>query len=69
MFRLVLEKEEEIANIHWIMEKAKEFQKNIHFCFIDYAKAVDCVHHNKLWTILQEMGMVSHFKILALRTP
>ena len=43
------------ANIHWIMEKAREFQKNIYFCFIDYAKAFDCVHHNKLWKILQEI--------------
>ena len=44
------------ANIRWIMEKAREFQKNIYFCFIDYAKAFDCVDHNKLWKILQEMG-------------
>ena len=43
------------TNIHWIMEKAREFQKNIYFCFIDYAKAFDCVDHNKLWKILQEM--------------
>ena len=53
MFKLVLEKVEEpeiklIANIHWIMEKAREFQKNIYFCFIDYAKDFDCVDHNKL---------------------
>ena len=47
---------DQIANIHWIMEKAKEFQKNIYFCFIDYAKAFDCVDHNKLWKILKEMG-------------
>ena len=46
---------DEIANICWIMEKAKEFQKNIYFCFIDYAKALDCVDHNKLWKILKEM--------------
>ena len=46
----------QIANIHWIMEKAREFQKNIDFCFIDYAKAFDCVHHNKLWKILKEIG-------------
>ena len=45
------------ANIHWIMEKAREFQKNISFCFIDYAKAFDFVDHNKLWTILKEMGI------------
>ena len=47
---------DQIANIRWIMEKAREFQKNIDFCFIDHAKASDCVHHNKLWKILQEMG-------------
>ena len=46
-----------IANIHWIMEKAREFQKNIYFCFIDYAKAFDCVDHKKLWKILKEMGI------------
>ena len=46
---------DQIANIHWIIEKAREFQKNIYFCFIDYAKAFDCVHHNKLWKILKEM--------------
>ena len=44
---------DQIANIHWIIEKAKEFQKNIYFCFIDYVKAFDCVDHNKLWKILQ----------------
>ena len=48
---------DQIANIHWIMEKAREFQKNICFCFIDYAKAFDCVDHNKLWKILKEMGI------------
>ena len=56
MFKVVLEKAEEpdqIANIRWIMEKAREFQKNIYFCFIDYAKAFDCVDHNKLWKILK----------------
>ena len=47
---------DEIANVHWIIEKAREFQKNIYFCFIDYAKAFDCVDHNKLWSILKEMG-------------
>ena len=46
----------QIANIHWIIEKAREFQKNIYFCFIDYAKAFDCVDHNKLWKALKEMG-------------
>ena len=45
------------ANILWIIKKAKEFQKNIYFCFIDYAKAFDCVDHNKLWKILKEMGI------------
>ena len=60
MVKLVLEKAEEpdqIANICWIMEKARELQKNIYFCFIDYAKAFDCVDHNKLWKILEEMGI------------
>ena len=47
---------DQIANIHWIIEKAREFQKNIYFCFTDYAKAFDCVDHNKLWKILKEIG-------------
>ena len=51
---------DQISNIRWIMEKAREFQKNIYFCFIDYAKAFDCVDHNKLWKILQEMGIPHH---------
>ena len=51
---------DQIANIHWIVEKAREFQKNIYFCFIDYTKAFDCVGHNKLWKILQEMGIPDH---------
>ena len=51
---------DQIANIHWIMEKATEFQKNIYFCFIDYAKAFDYVAHNKLWKILKEMGIPHH---------
>ena len=51
---------DQIANIRWILEKAKEFQKNIYFCFIDYAKAFDCVDHNKLWKILKEMGIPDH---------
>ena len=55
---------DQIANIHWIMEKAREFQKNIYFCFIDYAKAFDCVDHNKLWKILQEMGIPDHLTCL-----
>ena len=52
---------DQIANIRWVMEKAREFQKNIYFCFIDYAKAFDCVDHNKVWKILQEMGISDHF--------
>ena len=55
---------DQIANIRWIIEKAKEFQKNIYFCFIDYAKAFDCVDHNKLWIILQEMGIPDHLTCL-----
>ena len=51
---------DQIANIHWIIEKAREFQKNIYFCFIDYTKAFDCVDHKKLWKILQEMGIPNH---------
>ena len=51
---------DQIANIRWIIEKAREFQKIIHFCAIDYAKAFDCVDHNKLWKILQEMGIPDH---------
>ena len=50
----------QIANTHWIIEKAREFQKNIYFCFIDYAKAFDCVDHNKLWKILKEVGIPDH---------
>ena len=55
---------DQIANTHWIMEKAREFQKNIYFCFIDYAKAFDCVDHNKLGNILQEMGIPDHLTCL-----
>ena len=55
---------DQIANILWIMEKAREFQKNIDFCFIDYAKAFDCVDHNKLWKILKEMGIPDHLTCL-----
>ena len=53
-----------IANIRWITEKAREFQKSIYFCFIDYAKAFDCVDHNKLWKILKEMGIPDHLTFL-----
>ena len=55
---------DQIANIRWIMEEAKEFQKNIYFCFIDYAKAFDCVDHNKLWKILKEMGIPDYLTSL-----
>ena len=55
---------DQIANIHWIIEKAREFQKNIYFCFIDYAKAFDCVDHNKLWKILKEIGIPDHLTCL-----
>ena len=55
---------DQIANIRWIMEKAREFQKNIYFCFIDYAKAFDCVDHNKLWKILKEIGIPDHLTCL-----
>ena len=51
---------DQIADIHWFIEKAREFQKNIYFCFIDYVKAFDCVDHNKLWKILKEMGIPDH---------
>ena len=56
---------DQIANIQWIIEKAREFQKNIYFCFIDYAKDFDCVDHNKLWKILQEMGVPDHLTCLS----
>ena len=67
MFKLDLEKSEnrdQIANIHWIIEKAREFQKNIYFCFIKYVKAFDCVDHHKLWKILKEMGIPDHLTCL-----
>ena len=54
----------QIVNISWIIEKAREFQENIYVCFIDYAKAFDCVDHNKLWNILQEMGILDHLTCL-----
>ena len=63
-FRKGRETRVQIANIHWIMEKAREFQKNIYFCFIDYAKAFDCVDPNKLWKILKEMGIPDHLTCL-----
>ena len=55
---------DQIANIRWIIEKARAFQKNIYFCFIDYAKAFDCVDHNKLWKIQKEMGIRDHLTCL-----
>ena len=55
---------DQIANIRWIMEKAREFQENISFCFLDYAKAFDCVDHNNLWKILREMGIPDHLTCL-----
>ena len=55
---------DQIANIHWIIEKAREFQRNIYFCSIDYAKSFDCVDHNKLWKILKEIGIPNHLTCL-----
>ena len=55
---------DQIANIRWIIKKAREFQKNIYFCFIDYTKAIDCVAHNKLWKILKEMGILDQLTCL-----
>ena len=55
---------DQIANIRWIIENAREFQKNIYFCFINYAKTFDCVDNNKLWEILQEMGIPDHLRNL-----
>ena len=55
---------DQIANIHWIIKKARKFQRNIYFCLIDYAKAFDCVDHNKLWKILKEMGIPDHLTCL-----
>ena len=59
-FRKVRATRDQIANIRWIMEKAREFQKNIYFCFIDYAKAFDCMDHNKVWKILKEVRIPDH---------
>ena len=63
-FRKGKETRDQIANIHWIMENAREFQKNNYFCFIDYAKDFNCVDHNKLWKILKEMGISDHLTCL-----
>ena len=59
-FRKSTGSRDQIVNIRWIMEKVREFQKNIYFCFIDYAKAFNCVDHNQLWKILKEMGIPDH---------
>ena len=65
MFKLDFKKaRDQIANIHWIIEKAREFQKSIYFCFINYAKAFDCVDHHKLWKILKKMGIPDHLTCL-----
>ena len=66
-FRKGRETRDQIANIchfHWVIEKAREFQENTYFCFIDYAKAFDCVDHNKLWKILKEVGIPDHLTCL-----
>ena len=63
-FRKARGTRDQIANIRWIIKKAREFQKNIYFCFIDYAKASDCVNHNKLWKIIKEMGIPDHLTCL-----
>ena len=63
-FRKGRRTQDQIANICWIIEKAREFQKSIYFCFVDYAKAFDCVDHNKLWKILKEMGIPDHLLCL-----
>ena len=64
-FRKGWETRDQIANLHWIIKKAREIQKNIYFCFIDYAKDFDCVGHNKLWKIFQETGMPEHLTCLS----
>ena len=63
-FRKDRETRDQIANIQWIIEKAREFQKSIYFCFMDYMKAFDCVDHNKLWQVLKEMGIPDHLTCL-----
>ena len=63
-FRKARGTRDQIVNIRWIIDKAREFQKNIYFCFIDYAKAFDCVNHNKPWKILQEMGIPEYLSCL-----
>ena len=63
-FRKARGSSDQIANVHWTIKKASEFQKNIYFCFIDYAKAFDCMDHNKQWKILREMGIPDHLTCL-----
>ena len=63
-FRKVRRNRDQIASIHWIIEKARKFQENIYFCFVNYAKAFDCVDHNKLWKILKEFGIPDHLTCL-----
>ena len=63
-FRKVRETKDQMANIRWIIEKGREFQKNIYLCFIDYTKAFDCVDHDKLWKALREMGILDHLTCL-----
>ena len=63
-FRKGRETRDQIASIHWIIEKAREFQKKVYFCFIDYVKAFDCVDCNTLWKILKEMGLPDHLTCL-----
>ena len=63
-FRKGIETRDQTANIRWIIKKAREFKKNIYFCFIEYTKAFDCVDQNKLWKILQEMGIPEHLTCL-----
>ena len=63
-FRKDREVRDQIANICWVIEKVREFQKNIYFCFIDYVKAFDCVDHNKLWKIIKEIGIPDHLTCL-----
>ena len=59
-FRKGIGTRDQIANIHWITEEAREFQKNVYFCFIEYTKVFNCMHHKKLWNILKEMGIPDH---------
>ena len=63
-FRKVRGTRDQITSIHWVIKKGREFQENIYFCFINYAKAFDCVDHNKLWKILKEMGISDHLTCL-----